>query len=229
MSKQQVASWCVNWNGLDILFHGWILIDQGITLRSRAKFRMEPRKLTGFHQIPISISPMGTAIFCCLSKQIRFKVDTFDFPYVFFLGSSFFWWHTEDWYRLAILTCPFFFFGQNRPIFCRGPIGFSQVLGESFPEVIALQSNDEKLVKVAMQLKVFFFVRCGWVTGWSIYGEKGGSNVGVVFFVQAEVRIVALSGKYQVGALLKRCVRSQKEDELAAMWRWKFYPCRFRC
>ena len=37
------------------------------------------------------------------------------------------------------------------------------------------------------------------MTGWSIYGEKGGSNVGVVFFVQAEVRIVALSGKYQLG------------------------------
>ena len=124
-------------------------------------------------------------------------------------------------HRGLVSTChpdlSVFFFWQNRPIFCRGPIGFSQVLGESFPEVIALQSNDEKLVKVAMQLKVFFFVRCGWVTGWSIYGEKGGSNVGVVFFVQAEVRIVALSGKYQVGALLKRCVRSQKEDELAAM------------
>lgn len=63
-------------------------------------------------------------------------------------------------HRGLVSTChpdlSVFFFGQNRPIFCRGPIGFSQVLGESFPEVIALQSNDEKLVKVAMQLKVFF-------------------------------------------------------------------------
>ena len=175
VQAQQVASWCVNWNGLDSWNHGWIptsTINQGITLRSRAKFRMELRQLTGFHQIP-------------LSNQIRFKVDTqvcripFDFPtfLTFFFWEAVFFLMTH---RGLVSTCHpdlsvvVFFSPSIHRFFAVSSMGFSQVLGESFPEVLALQSNDEKLVKVGHAAEGFFFSLdvVGWLVG-AFMGRKG--------------------------------------------------------
>ena len=67
-----------------------------------------------------------------------------------------------------------FFFRKIDRFFAVDQKGFSQVLGESFPEVLALQSNDEKLVKVGHAAEGFFFSSdvVGWLVG-AFTGRKG--------------------------------------------------------
>lgn len=70
-----------------------------------------------------------------------------------------------------------FFLFRHRPIFFS-----ARSLAKVFRRSLHYRATMRNWWRPAMQLKVFFFVGCGWVTGWSIYGEKGGSNDGSCFF-----------------------------------------------
>ena len=99
----------------------------------------------------------------------------------FFSGEQFFLMT----HRGLVSTCDpdlsVFFFGKIDRFFAVDPSDSARSLAKVFRRSLHYRATMRNWWRWPCSWRFFFFVRCGWVTGWSIYGEKGGSNVGVVF------------------------------------------------